>query len=28
LWEEGGITYRIEGDLALDEAVAVAESLE
>lgn len=28
LWEEDGITYRIEGDLALDEAVAVAESLE
>ncbi len=28
LWEENGITYRVEGDLALDEAVAIAESLE
>lgn len=27
-WEEGAITYRVEGDLALDEAIRIAESLE
>jgi hypothetical protein len=28
LWSEGGITYRLQSDLSLDEAVKVAESLE
>lgn len=27
LWEDGGITYRLESDLSIDEAVRVAESL-
>jgi hypothetical protein len=27
LWEEGGVTYRLESELALEEAVAIAESL-
>ena len=27
LWEEGGVTYRIEGAPSLDEALAVAGSL-
>jgi len=28
IWEEQGITYRLESDLALEEAVQIAESLE
>jgi hypothetical protein len=28
IWEQAGITYRLEGDLSLDEAVSIAESLE
>jgi hypothetical protein len=28
IWEEGGITYRLESDLSLEEAVKIAESLE
>jgi hypothetical protein len=28
IWEEGGITYRLESDLAVEEAVKIAESLE
>jgi hypothetical protein len=28
LWEEDGVTYRLEGELTLDEARALAESLE
>jgi hypothetical protein len=27
LWESFGITYRLEGDLTLEEAVKVAESI-
>jgi hypothetical protein len=27
IWAEGGLTYRLEGDLGLDEAVRMAESL-
>lgn len=28
IWEEGGLTYRLETDLSMEEAVAIAESLE
>jgi hypothetical protein len=28
IWENGGVTYRLESDLSIDEAVRVAESLE
>jgi hypothetical protein len=28
IWEEAGVTYRIEGASSLDEAVRMAESLE
>lgn len=28
VWEEDGITYRLEGDLSLDDAVRIAESLQ
>ena len=28
VWEQDGITYRLESDLSLEEAVKVAESLE
>jgi hypothetical protein len=28
LWEEGDVTYRVEGDFALERAVTIAESLE
>ncbi|MCI0712541.1 MAG: DUF4367 domain-containing protein, partial [Chloroflexi bacterium] len=27
IWEEGAITYRLEGELSLDEAIQIAESL-
>jgi hypothetical protein len=28
IWEEQGITYRLESNLSLEEAVKIAESLE
>jgi len=28
VWERGGITYRMESNLPLDDAIAIAESLE
>jgi hypothetical protein len=28
IWEQGGITYRLETNLPLEEAVKIAESLE
>jgi len=28
IWQQDGITYRLEGDLTLDEARRIAESLE
>jgi hypothetical protein len=27
IWEEDGLTYRLETDLSMEEAVAIAESL-
>jgi len=28
IWEDGGVTYRLETDLSMEEAVKIAESLE
>jgi len=28
IWEDGGVTYRLESDLSMEEAVRIAESLE
>jgi hypothetical protein len=27
IWEEGGLTYRLETDLSMEEAIRIAESL-